>query len=56
MGVQMNTKNETVARLQSVLLGGQLSFVAKLWENRSLTLESSTIAGRKLRLVMLGLI
>ena len=48
-------KKETVARLQSILLGGQLSFAAKSWQNPNLTFESATIIGRKLRFVDLTL-
>ena len=46
---------ETVARLQRVLLGSQLSFVAESRENSNLTFESAATVGQKLRLTNLAL-
>jgi len=39
---------ETVARLQSVLLGGQLLYAAESRQRLSSALESGTTVGRKL--------
>jgi hypothetical protein len=38
---------ETVARLQSMLLGGQLSFAAKSPQSTDLAFESATTVGGK---------
>lgn len=55
MRTKTRRKKETVARLQSLPLTVQLSFVAKSLENPNLTSESVTTVGRKLRLANLGL-